>query len=203
MPTDADARSRILAAVSRLSPKHVPILEARGLVLADAPGAGPLDAKSLGALAANGQHTVFAHRRPRVAIVSIGDNLAPPGDPLQPGQTYDGNRILAHLLALDAGAVVDASLHVPERADMLRWALDGLSRFDLIVTLGGSEALLREVVAGSAADFADGPRTIPVGLAFHGGVMCLSLPYDADAILATFEALVAPALKKMMGAAVL
>jgi molybdopterin biosynthesis enzyme len=200
MLTVDEARARILSAVRRLPSKHTPILDARGLVLADGTDPLPLTARTLGALAARGQHTALVFRRPRAAIISIGDHLAAPGDPLQPGEAFDGNRVMLHLQALDAGAVVDASLYAPERAAMVKPALDGLRRFDLIVANGGGADLLREAGVEDLETLnVDLDGSVPISVGRHGDVPLINLPADPDLAFTAFEALVAPALAKMMG----
>lgn len=115
-----------------------------------------LRAQQVGLLASLGLSAVPCYRRLRVALISTGDELAEPGDPLEPGQIYNSNRYtVAGLLRawgfemLDMGILADdpASL----RAAMSKAAEDA----DVIVTTGGvsvgEEDHVRDVVAALGA----------------------------------------------------
>ncbi len=77
-------------------------------------------------------------RRPRVAILCTGDELAMPGEPLKPGALYNSNRYTLRALAEAAGCAVTDLGHVPDRLEATRAALRGAAAaHDLIVTSGG------------------------------------------------------------------
>jgi molybdopterin molybdotransferase len=94
------------------------------------------------AVAAAGHPDAPCRRRPRVALLGSGDELVAPGEPLGPGQIYEGNLpgLAAQIRA--AGAEVVSSAHVrDDRASTeaaVRRALDGDGEPpDLVVTVGG------------------------------------------------------------------
>jgi molybdopterin molybdotransferase len=77
-------------------------------------------------------------RRPRLAILCTGDELAMPGEPLKPGALYNSNRYTLRALAEAAGCDVTDLGHIPDRLDATREALrSAAAGHDLIVTSGG------------------------------------------------------------------
>jgi molybdopterin molybdotransferase len=91
----------------------------------------------IGVLASLGHATVPVHRRPAVAIVSTGDEVVPPGQPLRPGQIRDSNSATLAALVRRYGGVPRllgvARDTVGDLTDLLAAARDA----DLIVTSGG------------------------------------------------------------------
>ncbi|MBA3597878.1 MAG: molybdopterin molybdotransferase MoeA [Methylibium sp.] len=97
-----------------------------------------LTPQAVGLAASVGAASLVVVRRPRVALFSTGDELAMPGEPLQPGAIYNSNRytLRALLTALDC-EVTDLGI-VPDRLDATRSALRQAAQgHDLILTSGG------------------------------------------------------------------
>jgi len=99
----------------------------------------PLSSPALGLLAALGYAAVPCVRRPRVAVISTGDELISPGQPLPPGKIHDSNGLMLAALARQFGGMpavygaagdTQASLHAT-----LARALS--EQPDLILTSGG------------------------------------------------------------------
>lgn len=91
----------------------------------------------IGLLAANGIGRVTVHRRPRVAVLSTGDELAT-GGPRGAGQIHDANRPMLLALAEAAGAdVIDAGVLPDEPAPLAACLADLAERADLVLTSGG------------------------------------------------------------------
>lgn len=97
-----------------------------------------LDSAALGLLASQGYTHVPVYRRPRVALLSTGDELRMPGEPLAPGQIYNSNRFMLGDLLPRFGAELVLVEHV---ADTLKATLEALGRAaagaDVVVTSGG------------------------------------------------------------------
>ncbi|MGM0385370.1 MAG: gephyrin-like molybdotransferase Glp [Actinomycetota bacterium] len=159
-------------------------------------------------LAAVGRARVSVHPKPRVVIVSVGDELLEPGRPADAGQVYDAN---GHALATgvqDVGAVAFRVSAVPDRIPELREVLeDQLVRADLLITTGGLSAndTVRDVVGQMGSVRFDRVAILP-GRRFGVGhvgeepatpVFCL--PGDPLAVQVAYEAFVRPALRSMAG----
>lgn len=97
------------------------------------------------ALTAAGVDTVIAWRRPRVLILPTGNELVPPGQPLQPAQVYDSNSAGLEALLLENGADVERGEIVGDASEALRAQL-GRAEFDLTITLGGSSVGRHDLV---------------------------------------------------------
>jgi molybdopterin molybdotransferase len=92
----------------------------------------------LGLLAAAGLGRVSARPRPRVTVISTGDELVEPGQPLAPGQIWESNSVMLAAAARQAGC--DARRYPVVRDDtgaVLAAVQDALDGADLLVTSGG------------------------------------------------------------------
>ena len=97
-----------------------------------------LSPQALGLAASVGVAALPVLRRPRLAILCTGDELAMPGEPLKPGALYNSNRFTLRALAEAAGCAVTDLGNVPDRLDATREALRrAAAGHDLIVTSGG------------------------------------------------------------------
>ena len=92
----------------------------------------------LGLLAAAGHGTVTARARPRVTVISTGNELAEPGQPVSPGQIWESNSRMLAAAARQAGFLARRHPVVPDRKAAVLAALEGaLPDADLLVTTGG------------------------------------------------------------------
>ncbi len=91
----------------------------------------------LGLIAAAGHGSVAVVRRPRVALLSTGDELVPPGIAPGPDQIVSSNGVMLAALMAGAGAEVTDLGIVPDRADALAAAFRA-AQADLVVTVGGA-----------------------------------------------------------------
>ena len=92
----------------------------------------------LGLLATVGIRQVEVVRRPRVGVISTGDELVDDGSPLAPGQIRDSNRLTLRALVVESGfEAVDLGLVRDDEAAIEAALLDGVGRCDAIVTSGG------------------------------------------------------------------
>jgi molybdopterin molybdotransferase len=105
-----------------------------------------LSASRVGALAAIGCADVEVFVRPRVAIVSTGNEVVHPGEPLALGQIYDVNRFTLAAIVAAHGGAPDPHAAVPDTVDALGAALDRLKAADIIVFSGGSSVGERDLI---------------------------------------------------------
>ncbi|MDY7117571.1 gephyrin-like molybdotransferase Glp [Halomonas sp. SSL-5] len=109
---------------------------ARGSTLLEA--GRRLEAAALGHLAGQGITEVEVRRRPRVALLSTGDEIVDPGKPLGPGQLYNSNRPMLCRLLERFGATPVMMASIPDDPVATREILaDAASQADIVVTTGG------------------------------------------------------------------
>ncbi|HEU5390347.1 MAG TPA: gephyrin-like molybdotransferase Glp [Streptosporangiaceae bacterium] len=89
-------------------------------------------------IAAAGRGAVLVRPRPRVVVLSTGNELAEPGSPLVPGRIYDSNSFMLAAAAREAGCLAYRRVALPDHPDEVLPAIeDQLVRADLMITTGG------------------------------------------------------------------
>ena len=108
-----------------------------------------LEAKDIGALAAMGYGSVPVFCRPRVAVLSTGDEIVPPETPvLSPGQMRDVNAPMLSSAVAECGGRVSFSCIVPDTPEALGSAVEkALAVSDLVILSGGSSVGERDAAA--------------------------------------------------------
>ncbi|GAA4421308.1 molybdopterin molybdotransferase MoeA [Georgenia halophila] len=172
------------------------------------PAGERVGARQVALLAAAGRGRVGVHPRPRVVIVSVGDELVEPGRPASPGQVYDANGHALATAVQDAGGATFRVAAVPDgRRELSETLEDQLVRADLIVTTGGlsygANDTVKEVLAPLGTVRFDAVAIWPgrqLGVGHIGdGTPIFSLPGDPVAAQVAYEAFVRPALLSMAG----
>lgn len=102
-------------------------------------GAGHrLRATDLAAMAASGLATIAVAKRPRVSVVTTGDEICPPGSRLEPGQIYDTAGPTLEALISGAGGELTLRLRVGDDPQLVEAALaEAAAASDVVVTVGG------------------------------------------------------------------
>ncbi len=92
----------------------------------------------IGVLAAFGRKEVQVYCRPKIAIVTVGDELRMPGERLEGASIYNSNRFSLASCAVSAGATIAGLWQVPDDPGAIRKALaEALCSCDLLITAGG------------------------------------------------------------------
>jgi molybdenum cofactor synthesis domain-containing protein len=105
----------------------------------------------VGAIAAIGAADADVFARPRVAILSTGNEVVEPGQPLPPGHIYDVNRFTLGAIVEAHGGIADPRRATEDTVDALIAALDAAAGADLIVFSGGSSVGDRDLVVDAIA----------------------------------------------------
>ncbi len=105
-----------------------------------------LNPSRIGALAATGVLEVNVFAKPRVAILSTGDEIVEPGRPLGPGQIYDINQFTLSAIIGAHGGIAVKGPTAPDSLPGLTAALDAATAEDIIVFSGGSSVGERDLI---------------------------------------------------------
>ena len=121
-----------------------------------------LTSRDTGVLAALGLADVSVIRRPRVAILSTGDELVPPGKPLEPGAIYDSNATVLADAVTELGGQPFRFGIIPDDAEKLRTTLRSALESDVVILSGGTSKGAGDVSYRVLGDFG------PPGIIVHG-----------------------------------
>jgi len=105
-----------------------------------------LNPSRIGALAALGIAEVEVFAKPTVAILSTGNEIAEPGQELQPGQIYDINKFTLSTIIAEHGGVPVPLATAHDTLDALERAIDAASACDVLVFSGGSSVGERDLI---------------------------------------------------------
>ena len=163
-----------------------------------------LNASRLGAIAALGLTHIEVFAKPRVAILSTGNEIVDPGAPLGPGQIYDINKVTLSAVVSDHGGVpVPLRTAVDSLEDLSR-AVEECLDHDLLVFSGGSSVghrdLIMDVIAAKGEILFHGIAVKPGKPTAFGriaGKLIFGMPGYPTSCLSNAYILLAPALRRM------
>lgn len=159
-------------------------------------------------LAGAGASRVSVHRRPRLAILSTGDELLPAGAPLREGHLVDTNGPMLAALGVAAGAQLVSCHTVGDDPAALLDALDqAIASADVVLTTGGASVGDHDHVRRAAGR--DGLEILvwgvamrpgkPTGIVRTAGGLWFALPGNPASTFVAYELFARPTLRRMLG----
>lgn len=171
------------------------------------PGAvlGPAE---LGVIASIGRDAVECTRRPTVCVITTGDELHEPGEPLGPGGIRNSNAYSVPALVERAGGQVVRIETVPDEPAATREAIKGALDSDVVVICGGVSVGEHDHVRAALAELGveEGFWGValrpgkPTAFGTHeGGALVFGLPGNPVSAIVTFLLLARPAIEALLG----
>ena len=166
-----------------------------------------LTPRDIGLAAAMNRPWLFVHRRPRIGILSTGDEIVMPGDPIGPHQIVSSNALALAAFIRACGAVAVSVGNAPDNPEALRQIAAATRGLDLLVTTGGASVgdhdLVRDVLGadGLALDFwqiAMRPGK-PLMVGRYRGTPMLGLPGNPVSTLVCALLFLRPAIERLSG----
>lgn len=165
--------------------------------------------QDIGILTAIGRTTVKVVRRPRVAVLSTGNELVGPGSPLGLGTIIDSNRpLIMAAVEAEGGIPVDFGIAEDKMEEIERKVRSGLAQADILIVTGGTSVGVRDL----APDVINGlgrPGILvhgvsmrpgrPIALGVVSGKPVLLLPGNPVAAILTFKVFAKPLIHIMSG----
>ncbi len=168
----------------------------------------PLRPQQVALLAALGRSRVLAFRRPRVAILSTGDELVSPGGSLRHGQIYESNAIMLAAMVRRAGGVpIDLGIardNLKEIVTRLDWAVREDAALILTsagVSVGAFDLVRSAIEQHGTIEFwrVDLRPGKPLAFGLYRGLPVLGLPGNPVSSFVTFELFARDAMRALEG----
>jgi molybdenum cofactor synthesis domain-containing protein len=163
-----------------------------------------LNASRLGSIAALGLTEIAVYEKPRVAILSTGNEIVDPGRPLEPGQIYDINRVTVSGVVADNGGIPVPYRTAADTIEDLSRAVEECLEQDVMVFSGGSSVgerdLILDVVASKGEMLFHGIAVKPGKPTAFGrirGRLFFGMPGYPTSCLSNSYILLAPALRRL------
>lgn len=168
-----------------------------------------LSSRETGILAAIGEHKVHVWRRPKIAIISTGNEVIAPGHPMSPGFVYDSNsRIIADAIKELGGEPLELGIASDDIVQLREKISQALAVADMVLMSGGTSKGQGDLSYQVAYEL-DDPGVIVHGVAIKPGKpICLAasqgkpvvvLPGFPTSAIFTFHEFIAPVIRQLAG----
>lgn len=168
-----------------------------------------LTSRDTGVLAAIGAASLEVWKKPLVAIVSTGDEIIAPGEPMAPAKVYDSNaQILADAVRELGGEAWRLGIAGDDIAALRAKLRQALETADVVLLSGGTSKGAGDLSYRVAAELTDPGVVVhgvalkpgkPICLAVHRGRPVVVLPGFPSSAIFTFHEFVAPVVRKLAG----
>src|SRR6266436_1998369 len=168
-----------------------------------------LTSREIGMLAAVGSAAVEMWRRPLIAIISTGDEIVAPGEPIRPGAVYDSNAAILSAAVEEAGGCAKPlGIGADDEAVLSRLVDEGLATCDMVILSGGTSKGAGDLCYRAISSFNDPGIVVhgvalkpgkPLCLAVTGGKPIVILPGFPTSAIFTFHEFVAPVIRAFAG----
>lgn len=162
----------------------------------------------VGLLASLGRERVRVFKKPRVAVMSTGNELISAGQPLKPGKIYNSNLYTLSAQVREAGGIPFPLGTIPDETAAIASAISqALEKYDVIITTGGASVggkdLIRDAIEQSGAELlfwkiGMKPGT-PAVCGEKDGKLIIGLSGNPSAATITFLLLARPIIRAMAG----
>jgi putative molybdopterin biosynthesis protein len=166
-----------------------------------------MGSREVGLLAAAGVRCIGVFRKPRVGILSTGNELMEPGSVLEAGKIFDSNTYALAAAITEAGGIPEIMRKAVDSAgEIEKLVRDGVTKNDILLISGGTSAGTGDLVYRVLGEFCDGGILVhglnvkpgkPTLIAAHGGKAVVGLPGYPVSALMIFDQLVKPLIEEL------
>ncbi len=168
-----------------------------------------LTSRDTGVLAAIGIGQIKAWRKPRVGVISTGDEIIEPGQVLQPGMIYDSNaRVISDAVCELGGEPLELGIARDDLPALRETLSKALEQCDLVLLSGGTSKGAGDLSYRAVSELTE-PGIVahgvalkpgkPICLAASAGKAVVVLPGFPTSAIFTFHEFVAPILRQLAG----